>query len=476
MRSTFFIVILAAACGGRDNSTPDASTTHHDSAVTIDAPADAAPDSPMVQPDAPPGPASRVWAVGDFATNGTIQAGWFTDGDTMPVTAALVPATPATLPSGTSTTPYTQYVFDANATATVYVADVTTAGTFDLYAAGADGTNPALLVAGQPNVEIVTVVLSPDGTKAAFMMDSATLNNAYDVWVVNTTGTPVPILVSPGRNMLAPDLTKLSAFTGSLKWSSDSKWIGFSGDFTTDGHSQAYVVDTTAATPAAVELIADADITGTGVGIRGDVLFDANDNAYFRAALTDTATFVFYTWTGAQRTALTLPTRGDNTTSVVGSFAISPDGATIVFAADAPLATAYDLYATPLATWNPVKITSATLAATNPPFGLAPAFSPDGTKVAFVADYITDGVTEPFVAPIDGSGMHRLTNVTVTNADAEQIGWTANGFAVYVQGDLETNNDSTLFRLDPAMTDGTATKAITVPTSGDVSNLLIRTK
>jgi Tol biopolymer transport system component len=296
------------------------------------------------------------------------------------------------------------------------------------------------------------------------------------VWVVNTTGTPVPMLVSPARNVMAPDLTKLSAFTGSLKWSVDSKWVGFSGDFTTDGHSQVYVVDTTAATPAPVTVVADSDITGTGVGIRGDVLFDANDNAYFRAALTDTGTFVFYKWDGSQRTTLTLPMRGDNTTANVGSFAISPDGTTIVFAADAPMATAYDLYATPLANWNPIKITNATLASTNPPFGIAPAFSPDGTQIAFVADYITDQVTEPFVAPVDGSGMHRLTNVTVTNADAEQVSWTLAGTGVYVQGDLETNNDSTLFRLDASMTDGTATKAMVVVTSGDVVNSLIRTE
>jgi len=482
MRPTFFVLILAAACGGRDNSTPDAST-HHDSSVTIDAPADASLDSPP-HPDAPPGPASRVWVVGDFATNGTQQAGWFTDGDTLPVTPALVPASPAVLAvnvpansgTGTPARPWTNFVFDANATATAYVADVTTAGTFDLYAAGADGTTPALLVPGGATTEIASIALSPDGTKVAYTMDSATTDNAYDVWVVNTTGTPVPLLVSPARNVMAPDLTKLSAFTGSLKWSADSKWIGFSGDFTTDGHSQVYVVDTTAATPAPVELVADADITGTGIGIRGDVLFDANDNAYFRAALTDNATFVFYKWDGAQRTTLTLPARGDSTTSIVGSFAISPDGATIVFAADAPLASAYDLYATPLAAWNPTKITNATLASTNPPFGIAPAFSPDGTQVAFVADYVTDGVTEPFVAPIDGSGMHRLTNVTVTNADAEQVSWTVDGTGVYVQGDLETNNESTLFRLDASMTDGTATKAMAVVTSGDVVNSLIRTK
>jgi Tol biopolymer transport system component len=185
---------------------------------------------------------------------------------------------------------------------------------------------------------------------------------------------------------------------------------------------------------------------------------------------------VFYMWDGTQRTTLALPMRGDNTTSVVGSFALSPDGTMMVFAADAPLATAYDLYATPLANWNPVKITSATLASTNPPFGIAPAFSPDGTKVAFVADYITDNVNEPFVAPLDGSGMHRLTNVTVTNADAERVAWTVDGAGVYVQGDLETNNETTLFRLDAATTDGTATKAITVATSGDVVNSLIRTK
>jgi Tol biopolymer transport system component len=493
MRSTFVLLILGAAvaCGDSNNSTPDA-PKHPDANndAAGDAAADATPDAaPDAGPDAAPdaatdagpdapndggmAPMSRVWAVGDFATNGTTQAGWFTDGDTLPATPATVPAAPAVLPTSSG---YTDFVFDATPTKTAYVADVTTAGTFDLYAADADGTNPTLLVAVQTGVEIATVALSPDGTKAAFMMDSTALNGAYDVWVVNTAGTPVPVLVSPTRNVLAPDLTKLSAFTGSLTWSSDSKFIGFSGDFTTDGHSQAYEVDTTAATPAAIEMLADADLSGTSAGVRGDVLFDGNDKAYFRAGLTDTTTFTFFQWDGTQRTALALPMRGDNTTANVGAFGFSPDGATIVFSADAPLATAYDLYVTPVATWNPVRITAATLAGTNPPHNLAPQFSPDGTQVAFVADYITDNVTEAFVAPIDGSGMRRVANFTVGSTDAVQVHWTADGTALYVLGDLAVNNDTTLFRLDPTMTDGAATQAITVPTSGDVFNSLVRAK
>ena len=428
MRSTFFVLILAAACGGRDSSTPDAAV-HHDAPNVVDAPADAAPDSP-VQPDAPvTGAPSRVWAFGDFTTNNTVQGGWFTDGDTLPVTPAMVPPGTAVFPTPTTMAPYTSFVFDATATTTAYVADVTTAGTFDLYVAGADGSNPTLLVAGQPNIEIATIALSPDGSKVAFMMDSATYDNAYDVWVVNTAGTPVPLLVSPTRPLTAPTPANLSAFTGSLTWSADSKYIGFSGDLTTDNIRQAYVVDTSAATPAAVALIADTDVTGTGVGARAAVLFDSNDNAYFRAGLTDNAQFTLFQATpdGTTKTALAMPMRGDNSTASAGAFAISPDGLTIAFSADAPQATTYDVYATPLAAWSPTRLTTATLANTNPAFLAPMAFSPDGHNVAFVADYVTDGITEPFVAAVDGSGTHRVTNVTVTNADAEQVAWTVDG-------------------------------------------------
>jgi len=106
--------------------------------------------------------------------------------------------------------------------------------------------------------------------------------------------------------------------------------------------------------------------------------------------------------------------------------------------------------------------------------GEEPAFSPDGTKIAFVADYITDNVNEPFVAKLDGTDLHRLTNVTVTNADAEQVVWSADGSAVYCQGDLETNNETTLFRLDPTMTDQAAVKALAPVTGGDIINVLTR--
>ena len=477
MRSTCFVLILLAACGGRDNSTPDAAA-HHDSAPTIDAPADAAPDSPAPHPDAAPGAASRVWAVGDFVTDTTVQGGWFTDGDTLPATAATVPPGTAVFPTPSTAAPYTAFVFDATATNTAYVADVTTAGTFDLNVAAADGSSPTLLVAGQPNIEIATIALSPDGSKVAFMMDSAAYNNAYDVWVVNTAGTPVPLLVSPTRPVTAANPALLSAFTGALSWSADSKYLGFSGDFTTDNIRQAYVVDTSATAPAAVTLLADTEVTGTGVGARASVLFDANDNAYFRAGLTDNAQFTLFQATpdGVTRAALAVPMRGDNSTASAGAFAISPDGTTIAFSADAPQATTYNVYATPIAAWNPTKLTNATVANTNPAFLAPMVFSPDGKYVAFVGDLSTDTINEPFVAAVDGSGTHRVFNVTVTSADAAQVAWTADGSGLYVQGDLEVDGDNTLFRVDPAMTDGAMTKAITLPAMGDVTNVVIRAK
>lgn len=489
MRSTFVLLILGAAvaCGDSNNSTPDAPKhpdAHQDDAAadaaadaTSDAAPDAAPDAAVdAGPDAPGdggmAPQSRVWVTGDFVTDGTTQAGWLTDGDTLPATPAVVPAAPAVLASGSG---YSAFVFDATQTKTAYVADVTTAGTFDLYAADADGTNPTLLVAGQANVEIATVALSPDGTKAAFMMDSTALDGAYDVWVVNTAGTPVPLLVSPARNVMAPDLTRLSAFTGSLTWSSDSKYIGFSGDFNTDGISQPYAVDTTAATPAAVELMSSADI-GTN-SVRGDVDFDATDMAYFRAGSGSTFALYQVGADGTNRTALALPMRGDNTTSSVGTFAISPDGTSIVFAADAPTLNTYDVYASPLATFNPARLTAGLTVNANshPDFNSPMWISPDNGWVAFDANYMAS-VNEAYAAKLDGTDAHRLVHFTVANTRSRAMNWTRDSAAIYMAGNFDASNSRDVYRIVPGMTDQTPTKVIEAPASGSIENVLIREK
>jgi len=294
----------------------------------------------------------------------------------------------------------------------------------------------------------------------------------FDMFVVATTAGSQPVQVSPPRVGTPTGLNVFSQFS----WSADSKFLGFTGGLTVKTISEAFVVDTTAATPTAVKVLASTDVTAPSVGTRGVIQWDNTDTAYFRASVDGTAQFkLFKATTDGTRTDLTatLPARGDTTTPDIGALGIDRTGTTLIVSADSPTATDYDIYSVTLANPTATKLTNlAAIGHAN--FNLPLFFSPDNKSIAYIADFTTAGVNEPFVTKLDGSDTHRLFPIAVTNADTEWLQWSVDGTQVYAQGDLEVNNDTKLYVLDPTKTDQALTTAINVPTSGDVQNVLVR--
>lgn len=482
MRSTRLLsLLLLAACGGSDSSDrPDAARPGDgsvtDSSGTVDG--GGTDGSTTDAPPAGPG-TSRVWVVGDYLVDNNVGAGAFLDSATAPATLPLGGATvPAVQVAGQTTEMPTPDAFDAVDTRTAFVADITVAGRFDLYAAGPAGESPVLLVQGGAPVDITSVALSPDGTKVAFTMDSATADGGYDAYVVSTTGTGTPVRVSPDRATVATptDLDVVAV----LRWSRDSTYLAFCGDLTENNFLQAYVVDTSAGTPTPVTLVARADIGAQTTGARGvgpdSVRFDATGNVYFRARLVTDAPYGMYKATPAgARTAYALPARGDASAPDASTFEFSPDGTKLVVQADSPTMGTYNLFVqtvgqatqtnlTNLATPGLIQHTSAI------------AFAPDGTKVAVVATYAIAERRNPYVINLDGSGMRRIARIpaNLVSSDFDMVQWSVDGTAVYAVADYQANNDGRLYKLDPAMTDGAPTLAVTTPVTGDVFRVLVR--
>src|SRR5262249_19353012 len=156
---------------------------------------------------------------------------------------------------------------------------------------------------------------------------------------------------------------------------------------------------------------------------------------------------------------------------------MTPDGHDVVFSADAPTLGAYNLFRVTFGNGTATNLTNLANAG-HTDFTAPLWFSPDGTRVATVANFAS-ARNEPFVTKLDGSDHHRLVSVAATctgctTPDANIIQWTADGAGIYVMGDLTSNNDTKIYRVDPAMTDQMPTLAVDVPTSGDFVNLFVR--
>ena len=288
--------------------------------------------------------------------------------------------------------------------------------------------------------------------------------------MVPATANATPVKLSPARVTNINTLDVASSFV----WSANSKYVGYIAEIAADTFNEALVVDTSVATPVSALVIPRADIaTQTAGGLQGTSGFAAFDNAghvFFRAKLADAGQFTLYRANvdGTARAAQTFaPTRGDASVADFGAFATTPDGTKMVFAVDAPTLGTYQLYSVTLATPTPVKMTAATNAGTEPAFNIPLMISPDGTKVAFAADFESNGDFEPHVAKLDGTGDIRLADVTVMSTDTEALTWTRDGAAVYCQGDLLVNNDTRIFRLAANMADQTLVGALAgVPAVG----------
>jgi Tol biopolymer transport system component len=114
----------------------------------------------------------------------------------------------------------------------------------------------------------------------------------------------------------------------------------------------------------------------------------------------------------------------------VDRFFLSPDGRRAAFSADKDTDGLIELFTTPLdGSSQPVKVSGALVAGGAVQQFLF-VFSPDGSKVAFVGDKLTDNVVELFVAPADGSSEPvRVSGTMVAggNVSADDFAWSPDG-------------------------------------------------
>jgi Tol biopolymer transport system component len=417
---------------------------------------DGAPPDAGPLPDAAPDQPARIWIHGDMVTNNREQLAAYEIGTPLPATPSV------TLPPGeTGSLSVFQslnsgaYDISLDGNRIALPADIDVPGRFDLYVVSPDGSNLRRVVAVSDAADVAKARLSPDGQWIAFTADLET-DGIFSAYIVPFNEVKAePTLVSPAGATDDVD---------DIVWANNSESLLFTGDFTTAGRFELFIVDVTDSSPSPVSLVGPDRILSPAAqsGVLQPIQRRGN-NVLFRGRLAEDNAIRLYTVAASGAGVETvLPgseiIRADKSVANVGAVGVSANGAQIAFAAD-ETPRAVDVWVMPTdGSESPTRITTGL---TPPEAGIIdPAqqplrWSPDGQSVAFFADYVTINKNEPFVAPVNGDGHYRVAAIgpEIADADTTALGWSPDSTQLYMVADHLVNNQADLFVLDPALTD-----------------------
>ncbi|MCA9622276.1 MAG: hypothetical protein KC731_24800, partial [Myxococcales bacterium] len=310
---------------------------------------------------------------------------------------------------------------------------------------------------------------------------------ANELWVVPAAGGAAKA-VSP--SFATSNAQDVATFAWAPDVAVGMAYIAYIADPDVDSAFALYVADAAATTPTPVNVTPEVTDPNMDVADAQVPVFDCRGAVYFRGDFEVNDEFRLYRADidGMNRIQVpgTMLTNGGGNASV-GPVAVSPDGGQIAFAADSPDVDLYQVFTMSLSDNTPTVASAVQTTADGnlrgPSFfGDALAYSPDGTKLAVVADWeITTGVEADndfnlFLLDLMGvAGGTRLIAVTsANNQDVNEINWARDGSRIFVMGDLVDNNDTEVYSTSDLATadqDPTTLLEQNVPAGGDVKGL-----
>jgi Tol biopolymer transport system component len=463
---------LVAGCGASDSESADASPQGNaDAAAAIDAAiADAGPtfDAADVDADAAvPSTSQRALWFGDLTTNNVDEVRIY-DGTSGLSTFAMAGVTViddihtiAVSPNGTA----------------VAIALEHDGGTPTLYVANIDGTGTPIAIfdAADAAVQFSELAWSPNGLHLAYIAD-ALLDGERLVFAVPADGSAAPTLVSQNPGNASQDAQTVA-------WTDDTNVV-YRSDLTTDTVDNFHVSDIAASPIAPIELVPE-NLLIDGLEVRNTAAF-AGGKIYFKSNHEGTFQLYRVDPNGANLEIVPALAALTNAAGAAegGTFAISPDGASIAFSADSPTAFLYQVFVAPLdgtaTLQSNVTTVNPTPTSTRGPVGpTAIQWSADGTMLAVSADWPIDAGdldndTAGYIVPATGAaGGVRIWDVGTqgNSQDVVDLAFTSDSSTLFARGDLRTNNDTEVYvttDLTTADQDATATLTQDVPAGGDV--------
>ncbi len=326
------------------------------------------------------------------------------------------------LPAGTNTSADVvqgSYVWAPDGSRIAYLADVNTAGLFEVLTSTPNGSDikqlNATLTAGQ---EITDHAWDPGSSRIAYRANQGT-NAEYDLYVAaaDTANSGTGVADTSGS-------TTADVQAGTVSWAPDGSRLAFIADLVSDGINELFTVlpDNSAA-----PLRINANITGQK--------------------------------------------------DVIGTPSWAPDSSRIAYVSDINSQGTFELFTSQPTVANTGTKVSGTLTATTdvetePGDNLAaPAWSPDSTSLIYVADQDNAGKKEVYVGAADGSGNTKVSGATMLgNASISGDGesWAPDGSQILYRADQDVLGTVSLWTSTPS---GGSNTKLTEPTPADTTPL-----
>ncbi len=317
-----------------------------------------------------------------------------------------------------------------------------------------------------PNLDQVywSVQYSPDGKWIAYVTNTA-VDQDFRLFVVPAGGGAVRRLSLPAPAPSTDDgVLTVKWMPGASNTSAVVSWIVRD----TADSGELYTADVVPVTPVVSTVI--------GVSDPGGPSFDGVEGALVNGA--PKILFLYAPDGGGQITLMQADYDGSNRVPVQGTtglvnnvgpadivaFGVSRDGTKLAYAADATTDFLYQVFVKDLSDASaPVQVSNvSTLApAANEPRGPAASYpmvwSPDGTKIAFLADWNLGGTTTDnqwaaYIVPSSGQGGTRLVELAAVGSNAPNVqpglkafAWCADSATLFLRGAYANATQAQLF-------------------------------
>jgi len=281
------------------------------------------------------------------------------------------------------------FALTADGTTAVYIADQDTVGLFELYSTALGGTPAPVKLNNAGSSGVTMFRIAAAGTQAVFLADS-------HIYSVSLDGSSAPVRLN----------TDAQAPVSAVGVAPDGTTIAFFGADTAFGSGSTEVYRASIGSAGSGVQLSDASASNTaGNVVAAD--FSPNSATLFYAC--DAVADDVYQWHSVafSATAPGSDVQLSNALNFVSLGAISPDNTTLVYTADENVASVQELFSIPLGGGTKTKL--------NPDMAgggvTSLKISGDSAWVAYLADQMTDGVTEVFGAQVGvaSSGMRLNT-------------------------------------------------------------------